>query len=91
MSKVTVSPYNVEKPAPKWWRRLERALLIAFIPAAVMVIQSWSFKDEVFALRLTLIINVALVGLVKGTGMLLANGEEYTRVDEKPTTGTPAK
>lgn len=71
-----ISGQGATRPAPKWWRNLERGLLIVLIPAAVAIVQAWGFSDEVKALRLTLIINVALVALVKFTGMMLVDTED---------------
>lgn len=68
---------SVYEPAPKWWRRLERAMLMAFIPATVTMIMSWKFEDELKATRLTLIISVGLVALIKGVGMMLSDGDDY--------------
>ncbi|GAO43808.1 hypothetical protein [Flavihumibacter petaseus] len=83
MGQTTIKTTNVNKPAPRWWRKLERAMLIAFIPAAVTIIQGVKFKDELQATKLVLFLNVGVVALIKGTGMILANGEEYTST-EKP-------
>ena len=75
------STESIYKPAPKWWRKLERALLIVLIPSAVMMLQSWGFKDELHATRLMLTINVGLVAIVKAIGMFMSNGEEYVKVE----------
>jgi len=61
------------RPGPAWWRNLERGLLIVLIPATVAIIQTWGFADELKATRLTLIINVALVAIVKFIGMMLVD------------------
>lgn len=70
---------NINKPAPRLYRKFENALLILIIPAIVMVLTNWGFKDEVLLNRLILIVNVLLVAIIKGIGMIIANGEVYTK------------
>lgn len=64
------------RPAPGWWRNLERGLLMVIIPAAVAIIGTWGFKNELQATRLTLIVNVALVAVIKFIGMMLVDTED---------------
>lgn len=71
-----ISASGATRPAPKWWRSLERGLLLVLIPAAVLVLQSWGFKDELQATRIILIVNVALVAVVKFVGMMLVDTED---------------
>jgi hypothetical protein len=71
-----ISQQGLNRPAPKWWRNLERGLLLALIPAATVIIQSWQFADEVTALKLNLIINTGLTALVKFIGMMLVDTED---------------
>ncbi len=86
MGQVTLSTSNTNKPAPRWWRKLEDGLLMIMIPATVGIIMGWDFADDAFANKLTLIINTGLVALIKFIGKLLANGEEYVAVDKNPET-----
>lgn len=76
----TFSTQNTNKPAPKWWRKLENGLLMVLIPAMVAILMGWGFQDEAFANKLILLINTGLVALIKFIGMMLANGEEYSSV-----------
>lgn len=64
------------RPAPGWWRNLERGLLMVMIPAAVAIIGTWGFQNELQATRLTLIVNVALVAVIKFVGMMLVDTED---------------
>ena len=68
---------SIGKPAPRWYRRMERAFLLVFIPTGITLMQSWGFKDQVQALKLQLLISVGLTALIKGIGMLISNDEVY--------------
>lgn len=88
---TTLGTSNIKKLAPRWWRRLERALLIAIFPALTLMIQSWPHKpeDENMMLRINLIISTGMVALVKGIGMMLADADDdaYLQLkdfDKKP-------
>jgi len=70
------SSQGTKRPAPRWWRTTERIIVLAFIPAATMVIQSWGFEDEKLTLRLNLLIVVVLGALVKGIGMALIDTDD---------------
>lgn len=70
------SSAGASRPGPKWFRNLERALLIVLIPAIVSTIQAWGIEDEVKTLRLLLIINVVVVAVVKAIGMFLVDTED---------------
>lgn len=70
------SPKGMSRPAPVWWRNLERGLLMVLIPAAIAIIGTWGFENELYVTRLTLIINVALVAVIKFIGMLLVDTED---------------
>ena len=71
-----MSSAGLKRPAPKWWRNLERAMVLVLIPSAVMMIQSWKFVDELQAARLTLLISVGLSAFIKAVGMLLVDTED---------------
>lgn len=71
-----VSAVGASRPAPRWWRNLERGLLMVIIPAAVAIIGTWGFKNELQATRLTLIVNVALVAVIKFIGMMLVDTDD---------------
>jgi hypothetical protein len=65
------SSKGASRPAPAWWRNLERGMLIILIPAATAIIQGWGFKNEMLALKLNLIINTGLVAIIKFIGMTI--------------------
>lgn len=94
MNKLSIN--NANNPAPKLWRKIENVLLIILIPAIVLVLTNWGFKDEVFLNRLLLLINVLLVAIVKGIGLFLADEEQKPELfaddgEEEPIRGGGTK
>lgn len=83
MAATTFKADNASRPAPKWWRKLEDGLLMILIPATVAVLLGWGFKDEALLTKITLLINVGLVALIKFIGKMLANGEDYVSTENK--------
>lgn len=71
-----VSVEGLGRPAPRWWRNLERGLLLIVIPAVTVIIQTWGFSDQMLATKLNLIINTGLVALIKFIGMMLVDTED---------------
>jgi hypothetical protein len=71
-----ISSQGASRPAPKWWRNFERGMLLVMIPATVLVLQSWKFNDELQAMRIILIVNVALTALIKFIGMMLVDTDD---------------
>lgn len=71
-----ISQQGLHRPAPRWWRNLERGLLLILIPAATVIIQSWDFADENTKLKWNLGINTGLTALVKFIGMMLVDTED---------------
>lgn len=66
----------MSRPAPRWWRNLERGMLLIIIPASVAVVSTWQFSNELYATRLTLIINVALGAIIKFIGMMMVDPDD---------------
>lgn len=73
---TVISSQGATRPAPKWWRNFERGMLLVMIPATVLVLQSWKFKDELQATRIILIVNVAMTAVIKFIGMMLVDTED---------------
>lgn len=71
-----ISSQGASRPAPRWWRNLERGLLLMLIPAATVMIQSWGFKDETLALKINLIVNTGLTAVIKFVGMMLVDTDD---------------
>jgi hypothetical protein len=72
---TVISSQGASRPAPKWWRNLERGLLLVLIPAATAIIQGTA-GDDIVALKLNLYINTGLVAIVKFIGMMLVDTED---------------
>jgi hypothetical protein len=72
-----ISQQGLNRPAPKWWRNLERGLLLVLIPAATFIIQSLDFGgNETLKLKWNLGINTGLTAVVKFIGMMLVDTED---------------
>lgn len=71
-----ISSQGASRPSPKWWRNLERGLLLMLIPAATVIIQSWGFADQNLALKINLIVNTGLTAVIKFVGMMLVDTED---------------
>lgn len=71
-----ISSQGATRPSPKWWRNLERGLLLMLIPAATVIIQSWGFADENLALKINLIVNTGLTAVIKFIGMMLVDPDD---------------
>jgi hypothetical protein len=71
-----ISSQGTKRPAPRWWRNLERGLLLMLIPSATVIIQSWGFSDENLALKINLIVNTGLTAVIKFIGMMLIDTED---------------
>lgn len=73
---TVVSATGATRPAPKWWRNLERGLLLILIPAATVILQSWGFDNEMLSLKINLIVNTGLTAIIKFIGMMLVDTED---------------
>lgn len=74
---VTVSTKNKTKPAPKWFRRLKKAIGVLTLAGNGMV-ASYGFTDELLVLRIQLWCTIGIGAILESLEVLLANGEEYT-------------
>lgn len=74
MAQVTISPNNVNKPAPRWFRKLKRATTILSDTAVVMLL-SMGYTDNSLII---LWCRVGLSGILTALEAILANGEDYT-------------
>lgn len=81
MARTTIKLSNGSKPAPKKFRKWKRFILALTVVANAMV-TGWGFEDQLLVTRLQLWITVGIGGFVEALDHLLANGEEYTQVDD---------
>jgi len=76
MRKITVRQQNLNIPAPKFWRRIENAILIILIPSVVLVLTNWGFKDQEHLNRILLIVSTLIPAVVKAIGLIIAEDPE---------------
>jgi hypothetical protein len=75
MSNTKFGWNQLGEPAPRSWRRFERAYLTMLMPAIAAFITGWGFP---LALVAKLLLVVTFSGsAVKFVGMFLGNGQEY--------------
>ncbi|MFB6453706.1 hypothetical protein ACE38W_00420 [Chitinophaga sp. Hz27] len=76
MPETKIGLSQVERPAPQWYRRLQNGFIIFLIPGASALAQSWGFTDH----QLTRILAVLtfIPAILKGIGVFLGNGQNYT-------------
>ncbi len=74
---TTISSKNAGKPAPKWFRKLKKAVGILTVAANVMV-QSWGLPDPLLVAKIQLWCTIGIGAIMEALETLLANGEEYT-------------
>lgn len=73
---TTISKENINKPAPKWFRKFNRAVGILTLAANVMI-AGWGFADELATVRLQLWCTVGIGAIMEALNALLANGDDY--------------
>lgn len=66
---------QISSVPPKWWRQIERALLIGVLPATTAFVTQVVVNTEKEIMYLTAISFVA--ALVKSVGLFLGSGEKY--------------
>lgn len=78
---MALSIDNIHKPAPRWFRRTKKAVLI-LLGAANGMIASWNIQDELLKSRIQLWCTMGVVAILEALEALLSNGEEYTKPDQ---------
>ena len=74
---TTIGRNNSNKPAPKWFRKLKKAIGVLTISANVMV-QSWGLPDPLLVAKIQLWCTIGIGAILEELEILLANGEEYS-------------
>lgn len=84
MGKTNISLTNVNKPAPRWYRKSKRIIGLLSGPTVMAVFQVFNLTDKQMA-NVGIII-AFLPTLLEIFSALLANGEHYAIVpdEEKP-------
>jgi hypothetical protein len=82
MPHLTASITNVNKPAPRWFRKTKKALTMLADTACVMLLAMGHQENSLIMLWC----RVGLSGVLQSLEALLANGEEYVAVDNNPET-----
>lgn len=77
MKKTSVSIRNMDRPAPRWFRRTKKAVLILVVAANSMV-ASWGLDNELLVTRIQLWCTIGVGAILEALGTLLGNGENYT-------------
>jgi hypothetical protein len=76
---TTLNTANVHKPAPRWFRKLKKALTL-LADTAVVIMLAMGYAENSFIM---LCLRVGLSGVLQSLEIMLANGEEYIKVEEK--------
>jgi uncharacterized membrane protein len=82
MGKTNLSLTNVNKPAPKWYRKSKRVIGLLSGPTVMAVFQVFELTDKQMA-NVGIII-AFLPTVLEVFSALLANGEHYAIVPDEP-------
>lgn len=78
---TTVSMKNIGHPAPRWFRRTKKAILIMTMAANAMI-ASWGFTDELLTARLQLWCTIGIGALLESIEALLKDDEVQPAISE---------
>lgn len=78
---TSISRKNINQPAPRWFRRVKKAISILTVAANVMVAQ-YPTGDEMFKMRVQLWCTVGIGAIMESLEALLANGEIYVNTQD---------
>ena len=79
MAKTTISINNASRPAPRWFRKIRKALEYLIDAAIVILMATGHTENSV----LILILRVGMNAVFNALETVLANGEEYAPVQEQ--------
>lgn len=85
MGKTNISLTNVNKPAPKWYRKAKRVIGLLSGPTVMAVFQVFELTDKQMA-NVGIII-AFLPTLLEVFSAVLANGEQYAIVPDEQKAG----
>jgi hypothetical protein len=72
---------NASRPAPKWFRKTKRAVMILLVAANAMI-ASWGLENQLLVTRLQLWCTTGAIAILEALELILANGEEYIETEE---------
>lgn len=81
MPQTTIKLSNHARPAPRWFRKLKKAVLILVVAANAMI-GSWGLQDALLVARLQLWCTLGIGAILEALEAVLANGEEYKPVEQ---------
>lgn len=73
---LKTGPAQFDIPAPLGYRRFANAMILFIIPGVTLVVQGWGLTDKITN-RWLLLLTFSM-SLIKGIGMFLGNGQEFT-------------
>ena len=76
MATISKLKENLSKPAPKWFKKLKKAILILVIAANVMI-ASWGLTDQLLIARLQLWCTVGVGAILEALEAILIDDEDY--------------
>ena len=76
MKEVSIGLKNANKPAPKWFRKMKKAIGVLTLAANVMV-QSWGLPDPLLVAKIQLWCTVGIGAVLEALETILANGDDY--------------
>lgn len=85
MAKTNISLTNVNKPAPRWYRKAKRVIGLLSGPTVMAVFQVFNLTDKQMA-NVGIII-AFLPTLLEVFSAVLANGEQYAIVPDEQKAG----
>jgi len=85
MAQTTFSTDNTGKPAPKWFRKLKKALTILSDTTAIILLALGYAENSL----IMLMCRIGLSGVLESCEALLANGEVYANGTDKPVVIIP--
>lgn len=76
MAITKIGPGQFDTPAPLGYRRFMNAMIIFILPGLTAFINGWGLPDKIA--NHWMLILAFVPALIKGIGVFLGNGQEYT-------------
>jgi hypothetical protein len=80
---ATLSIKNAKHPAPLWFRKTKKAILILTAAANVMVAQ-WGFKDQLLTTKLQLWCTIGIAAILESIETLLRDDADDGEPEPSP-------